>query len=59
MHIAEIQTAEEKRRIACEILADLPEWFGIPESTEEYIHESASMPFFAAIRMTRSSASWR
>lgn len=50
MHITEILTAEEKQRIAREILADLPEWFGIPESTEEYIRESGDMPFFAAIQ---------
>ena len=50
MHVVEIQTAEEKRRIAREILENLPEWFGIPESTEEYIRESGSMPFFAAIQ---------
>lgn len=43
-----IDDPQEKRRIAREILLDLPAWFGIPESTEEYIRESAHMPFFAA-----------
>lgn len=44
-----ITDPEQKRQIAREILADLPEWFGIPESTEAYIRESAAMPFFAAM----------
>ena len=44
-----ITDPEQKRQIAREILADLPEWFGIPESTEAYIRDSAEMPFFAAM----------
>ena len=49
MQIVEITDAEEKRRIAAEILLDLPEWFGLPDSTEMYIRESAQMPFYAAM----------
>lgn len=49
MQIVTIIDPERKRVIAREVLADLPEWFGIPESTEEYIRESAGMPFFAAM----------
>ncbi len=49
MQITLIESAADKRGIAREVLYDLPEWFGIPESTEEYIRESASMPFFAAV----------
>ena len=37
------------RRIAKEVLLALPEWFGIPESTEEYIAESGGQPFWAAL----------
>jgi GNAT superfamily N-acetyltransferase len=37
----------EKERLASEILNDLPEWFGIPESTAAYIQESREMPFWA------------
>lgn len=44
-----INDPEQKRQIAREILADLPEWFGIPESTEAYIRDSAEMPFIAAM----------
>ena len=49
MIVRMIDFPEEKRAIVREILADLPEWFGIPESTEEYIRESGKMPFFAAM----------
>jgi len=49
MTVRMIDCPEGKRAIAREILADLPEWFGIPESTEEYIRESGNMPFFAAM----------
>lgn len=27
----------------------MPEWFGIPESTAEYIETSRLLPFFAAV----------
>ncbi|MBQ7848697.1 MAG: GNAT family N-acetyltransferase [Clostridia bacterium] len=49
MHVMIISDPSEKRRIAQEILADLPEWFGIPESTAAYIRESAEQTFFAAM----------
>lgn len=48
MNVRMISDPAEKQRIAREILADLPEWFGIEESTEAYIRESAEQPFFAA-----------
>lgn len=45
--IREIHHTDEKEQIAREILADLPEWFGLPDSTENYISESQSLPFLA------------
>ena len=39
---------EEKKAIARQILEALPEWFGIPESTENYISESANQDMFVA-----------
>lgn len=36
----------EKQKIAKEILSKLPEWFGIPESTQEYIDNCIDMPFW-------------
>ena len=40
--------AEPERRsaIAREVLFDLPEWFGIPEYTENYIRACADLPFW-------------
>ena len=35
--ILKIDSDIEKRNIARTILESLPDWFGIPESTEEYI----------------------
>ena len=49
MRIMEISAAEEKRRIASEVLEDLPEWFGLPDATAAYIRDSARMPFYAAL----------
>ena len=50
MYTTMIECPDEKRRIARAVLEDLPEWFGIPESMEEYIRQSASMPFISAIQ---------
>ena len=35
-----------KAEIAANILYSLPEWFGLPDSTEEYIQNSKEMPFW-------------
>ena len=45
--IKEIVDIREKEKISREILNDLPEWFGMPESTEEYIVDSQDKPFIA------------
>ena len=37
---------EDKKRISRAVLSSLPEWFGIPESAEEYIAVSAGLPFW-------------
>ncbi len=44
----EIIDKKEKENIAREVLLDLPEWFGLPESTENYIQESQEKPFLAS-----------
>ena len=46
--IRQIENPAEKKSIASQILYFLPEWFGIPESTAQYIEDSLSRPFFAA-----------
>ena len=45
--IKEIVDIKEKEKISREILNDLPEWFGMPESTEESITDSQDKPFIA------------
>ena len=45
--IKEIVDIDEKEKISREILNDLPEWFGMQESTEEYITDSQDKPFIA------------
>jgi len=44
-----ITDKKQKEKIAESVLLDLPEWFGLPESTREYIEKSPNMPFWAAM----------
>lgn len=46
--VKEIKDNKEKEKISREILNDLSEWFGMPESTEKYIADSQSKPFLAS-----------
>ncbi len=46
--IEEIRDAETRRAIAREILESLRDWFGIDESREKYIADSADQIFLAA-----------
>lgn len=46
--IKQIFDQETKKTISKKVLDDLPEWFGIPEYTQNYIIESSLLPFFAA-----------
>lgn len=49
MKIIEVNDEQEKIEISECILKSLPNWFGIPESTQEYINVSIHLPFFVAI----------
>lgn len=49
MHITRITDDQQKQAIARCILEALPEWFGIPESREEYIADSTGRIFFCAL----------
>lgn len=49
-----IEDKKEKERIARTILADLPEWFGLPESTEEYIKNCKYLPFWAEFEQEKA-----
>ena len=46
--IKALSNAEEKKTVARQILEALPEWFGISESTENYISQSAEQVMFAS-----------
>ncbi|WP_424320665.1 GNAT family N-acetyltransferase [Lacticaseibacillus chiayiensis] len=46
--IAREDDPEKKQRIVRHVLADLPEWFGLPESTKSYVQESAKLPLWVA-----------
>ena len=48
IRIEKIGSDNNKEIISREILVSLPEWFGIPESREEYISDSRGRPFFCA-----------
>ena len=47
--ITQIFDSGEKQRISRAILESLPDWFGVPESVDRYVRESAGQPFFAAL----------
>ena len=42
--VVEIEDPAERSRIAEAVLRDLPEWFGIEESTRRYIEDAATLP---------------
>ncbi len=52
--IVKIENKEQKATIAAEVLADLPEWFGLPESTQNYIDESRDLNLWCAFRGTET-----
>ena len=47
--ICEVKDKLEKEEIARKVLTSLPEWFGIEDSTKEYINCSKDMPFWAEV----------
>lgn len=49
MTIQRIDSDTAKASIARTILEALPDWFGIPEATEEYIADSKGRPFFCSL----------
>lgn len=48
IQIHEITQPDEKAQIVEEILLDLPDWFGLPDSTKEYIEQSKQLVLFSA-----------
>ena len=48
MDIVKVTDDLEKKKIARNVLEELPGWFGIPEAREEYIEDSVGKPFYCA-----------
>ena len=46
--ITKVENSEEKGEIVSQVLLDLPEWFGLPESTKGYIEDSKQLPLWVA-----------
>ena len=46
--IKEVKDEEQKMAVVAEVLKDLPEWFGIPESTQAYIEGVKNLQVWAA-----------
>ena len=46
--IEEVKDEEQKMAVVAEILRDLPEWFGIPESTQAYIEGAKDLKVWTA-----------
>ena len=44
-----IACPEERERSAAQVLAALPDWFGLPESTAAYVRDSRDLPFWADV----------
>ncbi len=48
IYIEYVKDSEEKSKIVKEVLLDLPEWFGLPESTKSYVEKSKMLPLLVA-----------
>ena len=46
--IKEVKDEEPKMAVVAEVLKDLPEWFGIPESTQAYIEGAKGLQVWVA-----------
>ena len=48
--IEEVMNEAQKMAVVAEVLHDLPEWFGIPESTQAYIEGAKDLKVWAAFQ---------
>ena len=48
--IEEVKDEDQKMAVVDEVLKDLPEWFGIPESTQAYIEGAKDLQVWAAFQ---------
>ena len=49
-----VEDAAQKAEIAANVLQALPEWFGLPDSTSNYIEEAKTLPFYAVYKDGRA-----
>lgn len=47
--VSKVENPNEKVKIVSEVLSDLPEWFGLPDSTRAYIDKSKNLPLWVAL----------
>lgn len=57
--IIRVENPAEKAEISAHILHALPDWFGLPDSTQKYIDDSRNMPFSPLCGKGRQSDSRR
>ena len=43
-----VQAGQDRSQLVAKVLADLPEWFGLPDSTQEYIDQASDRVCFQA-----------
>lgn len=48
IEITKVMDSNQRANIVKEVLLDLPEWFGLPESTQAYIDEARELTMFVA-----------
>ena len=48
IEIREVRDANQKMAVVAQVLKDLPEWFGIPESIQAYIEGATTLQVWAA-----------
>ena len=48
IEIREVRDANQKMAVVAQVLKDLPEWFGIPDSTQAYIEGATTLQVWAA-----------
>ena len=43
-----VEAGQDRSQLVAKVLADLPEWFGLPDSTQEYIDQASNRVCFQA-----------
>ncbi|WP_456047990.1 hypothetical protein [Abiotrophia defectiva] len=60
-----VKASQDRSQLVAKVLADLPEWFGLPDSTQEYIDQASDRVCFQAgegwgfITLQETSPVWK